>query len=190
MRLLLAFAALKGVWFATLYYSEWTQVVVSGDRCLYPESFHIFTTEICLGNSHGSSSKRGGPLCLPLDGSEEFDRLPPTEDRTLLNFGLLLDTVCQMLVISPLVFVSLKFSASADNGNGKTDQSFSPFLTPVLHLSCATLAAIAIGAALSAPTASASHWANGLQTCDVSIVPGAAVPIALISIFAETALAW
>jgi hypothetical protein len=184
MRVQLLLAALQVAFFLVLYYSEWTKVVVTGDRCLFPESFHLFVSEICVGES-GASSRKRGPLCLPLE-TDEFIRLPPTEDGTLLNFGIL-DTCCQLLVLSPGVALSLALSTKVEE---RDLQQGSYIVKSVLHLGTGALAAIAIAVALSAPTASAARWADGMQTCDVQVFPGVAVPLAFGAVILETALAW
>mmetsp|Transcript_44776 Transcript_44776/g.57354 ORF Transcript_44776/g.57354 Transcript_44776/m.57354 type:complete len:204 (-) Transcript_44776:54-665(-) len=155
-----------------LYYSEWWEVSLSGDRCLYPESFHIFVSEICVGTLITESHQA---LCLPLSGAEELYRLPPTDDRTIFNYNIL-DVVLQLLFCVPFITIAIQTQSSSQQQQKVTHKppneiSTSSFLC-LLHFGSALLLGIAILAVTSAPTANSVLWAEGLLTCDVSLSVG------------------
>lgn len=163
---------------AMVYRSEWWEVLLSGDRCLYPESFHLFASEVCVGELHSSVPRRHGALCLPL-ASEELYRLPPTDDATLVRFNIL-DAVLQLQLLAPLLLVAVDLSARPSERDGPGNG-----WATLLHIISAVLMTTAVAAVLSAPTASAEAWASGLLTCDVAVRPGVALGLAILSIPVE-----
>ena len=176
----LGLAVARLVVVAIVHRSEWWEVLMSGDRCLYPGSFHMFPTEVCVGDLYPKEPRRHGSLCLPL-ASEELHRLPPTEDATLVRFSIL-DVVLQLQVVTFLLLAAL----DASSGGSTKRSSYS---RAALHVASAVLFIAAVAAVLSAPTAKADHWAAGLMTCDVKVRPGAGLAIAALLVPVEAALA-
>lgn len=164
-------------------YSECWQVFLSGDRCLYPSSFHLFSTYVCVGQdaAAASSHRSHGALCLPYL-SDELYRLPPTDDRTLARFSVL-GAALKLQGALPLLLLTLQWGS----GGGSSDGA--PWVA-VLHLIGAFLAALAVAAVLTAPAASAAAWAAGVATCAVECQPGAALVLSAALVPLEFALAW
>jgi hypothetical protein len=164
-----------------LYYSEWWEVVSTGDRCLYPDSFHLFVDSVCVGKLETGS--RHGALCLPIL-SEEMYRLPPTEDANLLHYNLL-DNCLLLLGLTPIVLAALSVSSPAvvsKDSDGRNCKLGIDSYTSLIYVVRGLLSLTAAGSVLTAPTASAPRWAEGLATCDVVVRPGSALIIALITI--------
>jgi len=171
-------------WAAVVYRSEWWEVLLTGDRCLYPESFHLFASEICVGELHPANPRRRGALCLPL-ASEELYLLPSTDDATLIRYNIL-DAVLQLQLLAPLLLVAIQLSSQPP---AQKNESGGRGWAAALHVTSAFLMTTAVAAVLSAPTANAATWAGGLLTCDVAVRPGAALGLALFTIPVEVALA-
>jgi len=164
-------------------FSECWHVQLSGDRCLYPPSFRLFSTYICVGqDASDESSHRHGPLCLPYL-SDELYRLPPTDDRTLTHFSVL-DAIFKLQGALPLLVLTLQWGST--NG-GSSD--LAPWLAG-LHLIGAALAALALTMVLTAPVASAEAWSDSVATCAVECKPGAALVLSAIMVPFEVLCAW
>jgi hypothetical protein len=164
-------------------YSECWHIRLSGDRCLYPSSFHLFPTYVCVGQgSSTGSTHRHGPLCLPYL-SDELYRLPPTDDRTLTRFSVL-DAAFKLQGALPLLVLTLQWGSV---GGGKSDVA--PWLAGI-HLTGATLAALALAMLLTAPVASAEAWSDSVATCAVECKPGAALVLSGFMVPFEVLSAW
>mmetsp|Transcript_30919 Transcript_30919/g.69461 ORF Transcript_30919/g.69461 Transcript_30919/m.69461 type:complete len:209 (-) Transcript_30919:467-1093(-) len=172
-------AALKLFVVLLLWHASWWEIQLTGDRCLYPETLNLFVRDICVGKL--DSSEHRAPLCLPLM-TDEMYLLPPTDDRTLFRFGIL-DTAVQLQALPPLILLTLgpAISKGGDSGNA---------LAACLHMAAALLAVVSVVAVLSAPTANAAQWAEGTQTCEVTLVPGSALAFAAWLVPLELALVW
>jgi hypothetical protein len=164
--------------------SECWQVFLSGDRCLYPSSFHLFSSYVCVGQDAAAENSRRshGPLCLPYLSTEMY-RLPPTDDRTLARFSVL-DAAIKLQGALPLLVLTLQWGSG---GGGIPDGA--PWVA-ALHLTGAFLAVLAVAAVLTAPAASAAAWADGVATCAVECQPGAALVLSAAMVPLELALAW
>jgi hypothetical protein len=159
-----------------LYFSEWWEVVLSGDRCLYPDSFHIFVSEICVGSLHSEHQA----LCLPLSGAEELFRLPPTDDRTIFSYNVL-DVLLRFLFIIPFLIVVIQHQNPNDYASN--------IIVGAVHFGGAVLLGVAILVVTLAPTASSHLWAEGVLTCDVSLKPGPGPMIAFSGMILELIVA-
>ena len=156
-----------------------TSFLLYKKRCLYPESFHLFSDAVCVGQKEAS---RHGPLCLPLM-SDELYLLPPTDDRTLLRFSLL-HGASQLQFVPPLLLAAMNIS----RGGQRSDSDAAA--AAIIHLVAAVLFAIAVFSVLSSPVASPQQWADGLLTCDVEVAPGSALSLSLLGCGLELSSAW
>jgi len=165
--------------FIIIYYSEWWVVRLFDDtgRCLYPDSFHLYSNEVCVGSSEGKHAA----LCLPF-ASDELARLPPTHDTTLLNFNIL-ETILQLIVLGAAVLVVTRFISS------KSGQMSDGSFEGVIHFSSAFLLFAAVVFVSVAPTADSKQWADGFLTCSVIVKPGAGYALAVLAIPLEVHLA-